>query len=129
LNYWVRQIHRWMSVAFTVAVIATFIALAQKPPVVWVSYVPLAFSSSRGRTCSCCPTPRSGAADGAPTDSSGSLCSYLAIPTGIRTGAASLSVFGTVRIESQPTIVRLALVLPCRHAWLSTGSMPVCSTS
>jgi Flp pilus assembly protein TadB len=37
-----RQIHRWLSVAFTVAVIVTFVALAQKTPVVWVSYVPLA---------------------------------------------------------------------------------------
>jgi hypothetical protein len=27
--------------AFTVAVIATFVALAQENPVVWVSYVPL----------------------------------------------------------------------------------------
>ena len=41
-NQWIRQIHRWLSVAFTVSVIVTFIALAQKPPVVWVSYVPLA---------------------------------------------------------------------------------------
>ena len=40
-NYWVRQIHRWMSVIFTVAVIATTVALAQETPVVWVSYVPL----------------------------------------------------------------------------------------
>jgi hypothetical protein len=39
---WIRQIHRWLSVAFTVTVIVTFIALAQKEPVVWVSYVPLA---------------------------------------------------------------------------------------
>jgi len=39
---WVRQIHRWLSIAFTVAVIVTFVALAQKQPVVWVSYVPLA---------------------------------------------------------------------------------------
>jgi hypothetical protein len=38
---WVRQFHRWMSIVFTVTVIATFIALAQKEPVVWVSYVPL----------------------------------------------------------------------------------------
>ena len=38
---WVRQIHRWLSVAFTVTVIVTFIALAQETPVVWVSYVPL----------------------------------------------------------------------------------------
>ena len=40
-NRWVRQIHRWLSIAFTVAVIITFIALGQKEPVVWVSYVPL----------------------------------------------------------------------------------------
>ena len=41
-NKWVRQIHRWLSIAFTVAVIATFVALAQEKPVVWVSYLPLA---------------------------------------------------------------------------------------
>ena len=41
MNKWVRQIHRWLSVAFTVAVLVTFLALAQKPPLVWVSYVPL----------------------------------------------------------------------------------------
>ncbi|HZM26722.1 MAG TPA: hypothetical protein VFB89_05165 [Gemmatimonadales bacterium] len=40
-NDWVRQMHRWVSIAFTVAVIATFVALAQKEPIVWVSYVPL----------------------------------------------------------------------------------------
>ena len=38
---WIRQIHRWLSIAFTVTVIATFIALGQEQPVVWVSYVPL----------------------------------------------------------------------------------------
>jgi cellulose synthase/poly-beta-1,6-N-acetylglucosamine synthase-like glycosyltransferase len=37
----VRQFHRWMSIAFTVAVIVTFVALGQEKPVVWVSYVPL----------------------------------------------------------------------------------------
>jgi heme A synthase len=42
MNKWVRQIHRWLSVAFVLTVIATFIALAQKNPLVWVSYVPLA---------------------------------------------------------------------------------------
>ena len=41
---WVRQIHRWMSIAFTVTVIANFIALgmgggAMPPP--WVTYSPL----------------------------------------------------------------------------------------
>ena len=40
-NKWIRQIHRWLSIAFTVSVIVTFVALAQENPVVWVSYVPL----------------------------------------------------------------------------------------
>ena len=38
---WIRQIHRWLSMAFTLSVIVTFIALAQKEPIVWVSYIPL----------------------------------------------------------------------------------------
>ncbi len=42
-NKWVRQIHRWMSIAFTVTVIANFIALSRgagaPPP--WVTYSPL----------------------------------------------------------------------------------------
>lgn len=42
MKKWIRQFHRWMSITFTVTVIATFIALAQKEPIVWVSYVPLA---------------------------------------------------------------------------------------
>jgi len=40
-NKWVRQIHRWLSVLFTASVIITSIALSQKNPVIWVSYVPL----------------------------------------------------------------------------------------
>ncbi len=40
-NQWIRQIHRWLSIAFTVTVIVTFVALAQEEPLVWVSYVPL----------------------------------------------------------------------------------------
>ena len=38
---WIRQLHRWLSIAFTVTVIVTSVALAQEKPVVWVSYVPL----------------------------------------------------------------------------------------
>ena len=43
-NKWIRQIHRWMSIAFTVTVIANFIALARggggmPPP--WITYSPL----------------------------------------------------------------------------------------
>jgi hypothetical protein len=30
-----------VSIAFTVSVIVTFVALAQEKPIVWVSYVPL----------------------------------------------------------------------------------------
>ena len=40
-NNWIRQIHRWLSIAFTLAVIVTSIALAQEKPVVWMSYLPL----------------------------------------------------------------------------------------
>ena len=42
-NSWIRQVHRWMSIAFTVTVIANFIALSRgrgmPPP--WVTYSPL----------------------------------------------------------------------------------------
>jgi len=41
LNKWIRQFHRWVAVAFAISVIATFIALAQEKPLIWVSYVPL----------------------------------------------------------------------------------------
>lgn len=40
-NKLIRQLHRWLAMLFTVTVIATFVALAQKDPIVWVSYVPL----------------------------------------------------------------------------------------
>lgn len=40
-NRWIRQFHRWVSIAFTVSVIATFVALAQEKPIAWMSYVPL----------------------------------------------------------------------------------------
>ena len=41
-NNRIRQIHRWLSIAFTVTVIANFVALARgggTPP--WVTYSPL----------------------------------------------------------------------------------------
>jgi len=41
-NKSVRQIHRWLSIVFTVAVIGTFVALAQGEPPAWVSFLPLA---------------------------------------------------------------------------------------
>ena len=41
MNKSIRQIHRWLSVLFTVAVIFTTVALSRENPVEWVSYVPL----------------------------------------------------------------------------------------
>ena len=40
-NAWVRQIHRWLSIAFTVAVIINIVALVQKEPAVWVGLLAL----------------------------------------------------------------------------------------
>ncbi|MEI2453500.1 hypothetical protein ABU614_09015 [Lysobacter firmicutimachus] len=40
-NQWIRQFHRWTSIVFTLTVVATFIALAQEKPIVWISYIPL----------------------------------------------------------------------------------------
>jgi hypothetical protein len=43
-NHWIRQTHRWLGVAFTLAVIANFVALAQaggEMPPPWVTYSPL----------------------------------------------------------------------------------------
>jgi fatty acid desaturase len=36
-----RQFHRWMAVAFTLVVIANFVAFGMGKPVVWLYYVPL----------------------------------------------------------------------------------------
>jgi hypothetical protein len=38
---WVRQSHRWVSIAFTVTVIANFVAMSQGTPPAWVTYSPL----------------------------------------------------------------------------------------
>ena len=42
-NDWIRQTHRWLSIAFTLTVIANFVALARgrgmPPP--WITYSPL----------------------------------------------------------------------------------------
>ena len=40
-NAWVRQTHRWLSIAFTVAVIINIVALVQKEPAVWVGLLAL----------------------------------------------------------------------------------------
>ena len=40
-NYWIRQIHRWLSIAFTVAVIVNLIALARQESAVWIGLLAL----------------------------------------------------------------------------------------
>ena len=41
MNKWIRQVHRWLSIVFTVTVIANFVALSQGEPPAWVTYSPL----------------------------------------------------------------------------------------
>ena len=38
---WIRQFHRWVSIAFTVTVIANFTVHAVGTPPAWVTYAPL----------------------------------------------------------------------------------------
>ena len=41
MNKWIRQTHRWLSIVFTVTVIANFVALTRGTPPDWVTYSPL----------------------------------------------------------------------------------------
>ena len=41
MNNLIRQTHRWLSIVFTLTVIANFVALTQGPPPAWVTYSPL----------------------------------------------------------------------------------------
>jgi hypothetical protein len=42
-NLWIRQSHRWLSIVFTVTVIANFVARGMAPgePPAWITYAPL----------------------------------------------------------------------------------------
>jgi membrane protein CcdC involved in cytochrome C biogenesis len=40
-NKWIRQIHRWLSIAFTVTVIVNLVAMRVGEPPAWVVYSPL----------------------------------------------------------------------------------------
>ena len=37
----IRQFHRWVSMAFTLTVIANFVAMIWGPPPAWITYAPL----------------------------------------------------------------------------------------
>ena len=40
-NKWIRQVHRWLSIAFTAAVIVNVAALVQKQQAVWIGLLAL----------------------------------------------------------------------------------------
>jgi hypothetical protein len=41
MNLWIRQIHRWLSILFTLTVIANFTTMALGAPPSWIVYAPL----------------------------------------------------------------------------------------
>ena len=41
MNKLIRQTHRWLSIVFTLTVIANFVALTRGQPPAWVTYSPL----------------------------------------------------------------------------------------
>lgn len=43
MNMFVRQFHRWISILFTLTVIANFVVRAFREPPMWVTYSPLPF--------------------------------------------------------------------------------------
>ncbi|RKH26645.1 hypothetical protein D7Y13_20300 [Corallococcus praedator] len=40
-THWIRLFHRWLSIAFTVAVIVNIVAMAKESTVVWVGFLAL----------------------------------------------------------------------------------------
>lgn len=40
-NKWIRQMHRWLSLAFTLAVIANIAAMGMTEPAVWIGFLAL----------------------------------------------------------------------------------------
>jgi len=41
MNHWIRQTHRWLSLAFTLAVIANVVALVRQEQAVWIGLLAL----------------------------------------------------------------------------------------
>ena len=40
-NMWIRQIHRWLSIAFTLAVVANIVAMTMQLQAVWIGLLAL----------------------------------------------------------------------------------------
>ena len=61
----IRQTHRWLSIVFTLTVIANFVVMSQGEPPGWITYAPLFplfLLLLSVCICSCCRTPANGAA-------------------------------------------------------------------
>ena len=41
ISHWIRQSHRWISILFTLTVIANFVVRAFGEPPAWITYSPL----------------------------------------------------------------------------------------
>ena len=41
MRHFIRQSHRWLSIVFTVTVIANFVAMTRGTPPPWITYSPL----------------------------------------------------------------------------------------
>jgi heme A synthase len=41
LSHWIRQTHRWLSILFTLTVIANFVVRIWREPPAWLTYSPL----------------------------------------------------------------------------------------
>jgi len=41
VSKWIRQTHRWLSIAFTLAVIANIVAMMQKSEATWIGFLAL----------------------------------------------------------------------------------------
>lgn len=41
MHRWVRQIHRWLAIVFTVTVIIAFVGATRSDPIEWAYYAPL----------------------------------------------------------------------------------------
>ena len=40
-NQWIRRTHRWLSIVFTLTVVANFAAMTRGAPPAWITYSPL----------------------------------------------------------------------------------------
>jgi hypothetical protein len=105
-NKWIRQTHRWLSMAFTVAVIVNIVAVVQgKYSSGWASWLcsRSPCSCSAVCTCSCCRMPPSGEAGDAPTERAAGpslrvLCE--------RVGLGGLRKTGLLRESGMPTLCK-----------------------